>query len=233
MRKRNLFLIPIIMVCTILLAAPAIASLKQTEQVNSATEVLKDIMKMPETSIPPALLANAQGIAVVPRVIKAGFVVGGEYGQGVMSIRDSGGTWSAPVFVTLMGASLGYQIGAEATDFVIVFKNRKGIEGISKGKFTLGADASVAAGPVGRNAKAATDLKLDAEVYSYSRSRGLFAGVSLEGASMQIDHQSDAEFYGKKDIRAADILSGKDIKLPPAAVTFTKTLDRYSTVTGK
>ena len=233
MRKRNPFIIPAIMVCMLLTAAPAMASHMQTSQVKTATEVLHEIMRIPETSIPPALLADAQGIAVVPRVIKAGLVVGGEYGHGVLSVRDSDGTWSAPVFVTLMGGSVGYQIGAEATDFVLVFKNRKGIEGISKGKLTLGADASVAAGPVGRSAKAATDVKLDAEIYSYSRSRGLFAGVSLAGTALQIDHDSDAEFYGKKDIRPADILAGKNVATPPAAEGFIATLDRYTTAEKK
>ena len=233
MRKRNLFLLPIIMVCTILTAAPAMASHQQTSQLNSATQVVKEIMQIPETSIPPALLANAQGIVVVPRVIKAGFVVGGEYGKGVMSVRESDGTWSAPVFVTLMGGSLGYQIGAEATDFVIVFKNRRGIDGITQGKFTLGADASVAAGPVGRNASASTDVKLDAEVYSYSRSKGLFAGISLEGASLRIDQASDTDFYGKQGHRPSDILAGNHLKVPAAAEEFRKTLDRYASVTRK
>jgi lipid-binding SYLF domain-containing protein len=231
MKKRNRFLILIMAVCLTLAAAPAMASQQQTSRVNMATEVVKEIMKIPETGIPPALLADAQGIAVVPRVIKAGLVVGGEYGKGVLSVREGDGTWSAPVFVTLAGGSIGYQIGAEATDFVIVFKNRKGIEEISKGKFTLGAGASVAAGPVGRNAKAATDVNLDAEIYSYSRSRGLFAGVSLEGASLQIDHESDAEFYGSKNISPADILAGRDVRPPAAAVVFVRTLDRYAAVT--
>jgi len=233
MDKRKLFIFPTIMVFLILAAAPATASQQQTSRVNMATEVVKEIMKIPETGIPPALLADAQGIAVIPRVIKAGLVVGGEYGKGVISMRDSDGTWSAPVFVTMAGGSVGYQIGAEATDFVIVFKNRKGIDEISKGKFTLGAGASVAAGPVGRNAKAATDVKLDAEIYSYSRSRGLFAGISLEGASLQVDHESDAEFYGRNSISPADILAGKGITLPDAAVGFTKTLDRYASVSNK
>jgi lipid-binding SYLF domain-containing protein len=233
MDKRKLFIFPTIMVFLILAAAPATASQQQTSRVNMATEVVKEIMKIPETGIPPALLADAQGIAVIPRVIKAGLVVGGEYGKGVISVRDSDGTWSAPVFVTMAGGSVGYQIGAEATDFVIVFKNRKGIDEISKGKYTRGAGASVAAGPVGRNARAATDVKLDAEIYSYSRSRGLFAGISLEGASLQVDHESDAEFYGRKTISPADILAGKGITLPDAAVGFTKTLDRYASVSNK
>jgi len=233
MIKRKPFIIPTIMVFLILAAAPAMASQQQTSRVNMATEVVKEIMKIPETGIPLALLSDAQGIAVIPRVIKAGLVVGGEYGKGVLSVRESDGTWSAPVFVTLAGGSVGYQIGAEATDFVIVFKNRKGIDEISKGKFTLGVGASVAAGPVGRNVKAATDVKLDAEIYSYSRSRGLFAGISLEGASLQIDHDSDSEFYGRKSISPADILAGKGITPPDAAVGFTKTLDRYASVANK
>ena len=157
MKKRNPFLISTVVFSLILAAAPSMAAQQQTSRVNMATDVVKEFMKIPESGIPPAILANAQGIAVVPRVIKAGFVVGGEFGKGVMAVRERDGKWSPPLFVTLAGGSVGYQIGAEATDFIIVFKNRKGIDAISKGKFTLGADASVAAGPVGRNAEAGYD----------------------------------------------------------------------------
>ena len=233
MERRRLFLVTAVVLALLLSAVPSTAALQQTSRVESSTQVVREIMQVPETRIPQSLLAGAQGIVVVPQALKAGLVVGGEYGRGVMSVRESDGTWSAPVFVTLAGGSLGYQIGAQATDFVIVFKNRKGIEGITKGKFTLGADASVAAGPVGRNAEAATDVKLDAEVYSYSRSRGLFAGIALKGATLQIDHDSDAQFYGRSDIRPDDILAGRNIEPPAAAVNFQKTLDRYALVSHK
>jgi lipid-binding SYLF domain-containing protein len=209
-------------------AAPSTAGVKETTRVETASEVMEKIMEIPETAIPPALLADAQGIAVIPGVIKLGFVVGGQYGNGVLVVRGKDGAWSNPVFVTLISGSIGWQIGAQATDFVIVFKTPRSIDGIMKGKYTLGADAAVAAGPVGRRAEAATDVELKAEIYSYSRSRGLFAGVSLEGSSLQVDHESDAAFYGKGDIRPSEILEGKEAKAPAAAESLKKTLEKHA-----
>ena len=194
----------------------------------SAADVLAQIMQIPETAVPPALLANAHGIAIVPGVIKVGFVVGGQYGRGVLVVRNAGGGWSNPIFVTLMSGSLGWQIGAESTDFILVFKTARSVEGIMKGKYTLGADASVAAGPVGRSAKAATDVELKAEIYSYSRSRGLFAGVSLEGSSMQIDYAGNDAFYGKKIPDPSEIVAGRGIRAPAAAERLKKELARHT-----
>lgn len=189
--------------------APAVSAEDGTKMVYEAAGVLKEIMAIPEKGIPPALLNDAYGIAIVPGVIKLGFIVGGRYGTGVLVVRDKEGTWGPPAFVSLAGGGIGWQIGAQSTDIILVFKSRRSIDGIMKGKFTLGADASVAAGPVGRNLEAATDVKLKSEIYSYSRSRGLFAGISLEGAALQIEDETNAAFYGKKNIRAADILMGK------------------------
>lgn len=137
------------------------------------------------------------------------------------------------MFVTLASGSVGWQIGAQSTDFVIVFKTRESIDGIMKGKFTLGADASIAAGPVGRTAEAATDVQLKAEIYSYSRSRGLFAGVSLAGSALQIDDEANAAFYGKAGIRPSDILAGKDFKPPLAVETLRKTLQKHTSAPPK
>ena len=218
------------------LAFPSVSSMaasEETGKVESAIDVMTKIMEIPESAIPPALLANAQGIAIVPGVIKVGFVLGGQYGRGVLVVRGKGGAWSNPVFVTLMSGSIGWQIGAESTDFVIVFKTPRSIEGIMKGKYTLGADAGVAAGPVGRRAKASTDIELKAEIYSYSRSRGLFAGISLEGSSLQIDDKGDAAYYDKEDVRPSEILSGKEIKTPASAEKLLKTLDKYAPATAK
>jgi len=178
-----------------------------TDRIEAATEVLEKTVVMPEQEIPPALLKNAQGIAVIPGVIKAGFVVGGSYGKGVLNVRDSNGRWSQPIFLKLAAGSLGWQIGAQSTDVVLVFKTRRSVEGLINGTFTLGADAAVAAGPVGRRGEAATDVDLKAEIVSYSRSRGLFAGVSLEGAKLDVDKTANTEFYGK-DIRPRDIMDG-------------------------
>jgi lipid-binding SYLF domain-containing protein len=214
-------------------SASSMAASEETGRVESATEVLSKIMEIPESAIPPALLANAEGIAVIPGVIKVGFVVGGQYGRGVLVVRGKGGAWSNPVFITLMSGSVGWQIGAESTDFVIVFKTPRSIEGIMKGQYTLGAEAAAAAGPVGRSVKASTDIELKAEIYSYSRSRGLFAGVSLEGSSMQIDDKSNAAYYEKGEIHPSGILSGKDVKTPAGAEKLKKTLDKYAPAAAK
>jgi len=223
-------LLPALILSLVLPVAPAIAASKETARVETAGDVMEKIMEIPEKAIPPSLLANAQGIAIIPSVIKVGFFLGGQYGHGVLLIRNKDGGWSNPIFVSLMSGSVGWQIGAQSTDFVIVFKTRKSIEGILKGKYTLGADAAVAAGPVGRHAGASTDVELKAEIYTYSRSRGLFAGVSLEGSSMQVDNDSDEAFYGKKDVRPSEIIDGKDVKTPAAAEALKKKLAKYAPV---
>jgi len=214
-------------------SASSIAGSEETARVESATEVLSKITEIPERAIPPALLADAQGIAVIPGVIKVGFVVGGQYGRGVLVVRGKGGEWSNPVFISLMSGSIGWQIGAESTDFVLVFKTPRSVEGIMKGKYTLGADAGVAAGPVGRVAKAATDIELKAEIYSYSRSRGLFAGISLEGSSLQVDDKSNAAYYGKEGILPSGILSGKDVKTPSGAEKLKRSLEKHAPAAAK
>jgi len=206
--KITLFVIAALVLIFSCKVQPAAAE-DQTKVVYEAAGVLKEIMGIPEKGIPPALLNDAYGVAIVPGVIKVGFIIGGRYGTGVLVVRDKEGKWSSPAFVSLAGGGIGWQIGAQSTDFILVFKSRGSIDGIMKGKFTLGADAAVSAGPVGRNLEAATDVKLKSEIYAYARSRGLFAGISLEGAALQIDNDANAAFYGKKDIHAGDILSGK------------------------
>ena len=191
------------------LPTSSIAATEETNRIASATEVLSKAMEIPESAIPPALLADAQGIAIIPGVIKVGLFVGGQYGRGVLVVRGKGGAWSNPVFVTLMSGSIGWQVGAESTDFVIVFKTPRSVEGIMKGQYTLGAEAAAAAGPVGRSVKASTDIELKAEIYSYSRSRGLFAGVSLEGSSLQIDDKGNAAYYEKENVDPSGIPRGR------------------------
>lgn len=177
--------------------------------VESATEVLTSLSAIPERGIPPHLLRDAQGVAIIPGVIKAGLVIGGCHGRGIVLLRQPDGSWSNPVFITLTGGSIGWQIGVQSTDVVLVFKTRSSLNRIiqGKGKVTLGADIAVAAGPVGRRAEAGTDGQLKAEIYSYSRSRGLFAGVSLEGAAMVVDCLADEAFYRIRDGRPADVLN--------------------------
>ncbi len=190
------------------------SSVEQNDKLDAAIEILDKTGTLPEQDIPPALLKNAEAIAVIPGLIKAGFVVGGSYGKGVLTVRDSLGRWSAPVFIKLAAGSFGWQIGAQSTDVVLVFKTRRSVEGIVRGTFKLGADAAVAAGPVGRRGEAATDVDLKAEILSYSRSRGLFAGVSLEGSKLDIDYNGNEDYYGRR-VQASEILEGK--VLPPAS----------------
>jgi len=158
---------------------------------SEASGVLTALEAIPARCIPPALLAEAQGVAIIPRVWKGGFVIGGKAGQGVVMSKNADGSWEGPTFVHIGGASLGFQAGVQSTDLVLVFKTRKSLERVleGKGKVTLGADASIAAGPIGREAMAGTDARLQAEVYSYSRSRGLFAGVSFDGAVIVNDFE--------------------------------------------
>lgn len=206
--KRFLMLAPVVGI-VLSLSAPLALAGQESDKVAASLEVLRDITKIPEKGLPAALLSNAHGIAIIPDVLKVGFVVGGKYGTGILMVHKSDGTWSNPSFVSLIGGSFGWQIGAEATDLILVFKSKRSIEGIKNGKFTFGADASVAAGPVGRSTSASTDVLLKAEIISYSRSRGVFAGVSLGGASLQIDEENNANFYNKPGISAGDILFGE------------------------
>ena len=150
--------------------------------VGSACQVLHEIMAIPARGIPMSLLADAQGIAIVPNLLKGGFVVGVRHGRGVIVVRDDNGQWRPPTFITITGGSVGWQIGVQATDLVLVFKTKTGVESLMRGKFTIGGGVAAAAGPVGRQAEAGTDARLRAEIFSYSRSRGLFAGVALDGS---------------------------------------------------
>lgn len=185
------------------LTAP-LAAQSPVRTLRSALEVLESIQSIPARGIPAAMLADAQGIAIIPGVIKAGFVVGGRAGRGVVFSRNPDGTWGEPAFVTLGGASFGFQAGVQSTDAVLVFRTRRSLERIVNGrnKITLGADVAIAAGPVGRQAAAGTDGMLRAEIFSYSRSRGLFAGVSLDGAALVYDNRANREFA---DIQSAQV----------------------------
>ena len=173
-----------------------------------ASEVLEEIRNSRDQAIPERLLQRAYAIAVIPDLTKVAFFAGGRRGHGVLVVRDKQGRFSNPVLITLTGGSFGWQWGVQSTDIVLVFTTAKGVEGITGGKVTLGADASVAAGPVGRQAEAATDATFRSEVYSYSRSRGVFAGIALDGSALTIDDKADAAFYKRPGIMASDILAG-------------------------
>ncbi len=183
-------------------------------------------MSIPESAIPPSLLDNAHAVVVIPNMIKAGFVVGGRYGTGMMIVRDLDNVWHYPVLVALTGGSVGFQVGAQSTDIILVFKSMKSVKAMEKGKYTLGADASIAAGPVGRHAEAGTDVKLEAEIYSYSRSRGLFAGVALEGSVISLKHEDTWSLY---TLSVYDLLNRMDFKvIPEVAKEFRSEFIKYS-----
>jgi lipid-binding SYLF domain-containing protein len=173
-----------------------------------ATQVLNDSRNARDQGIPDRLLERAYGIAVIPDFTKVAFFLGGSRGHGVLVLRDASGHFTSPIFVTLTGGSFGFQWGVQKTDLVLVFTSRQGIEGVEGGKLTLGADVSVAAGPVGRQASAATDQAFNAGVYSYSHSRGIFAGLALSGAALTIDNSANSELYHHPGLLASDIISG-------------------------
>ncbi len=167
----------------------------QDQTVQASGIVLNEALSSPLNRIPAAMLADCHGVAIVPNVIKGGFIVGVRHGKGLLFIRDAAGTWHAPVFITLTGGNIGWQAGVQSSDIVLVFKTPRSVEGILAGKLTIGGDASAAAGPVGRETAVATDGQLKAEIYTYSRSRGLFAGVSIDGSAIQIDPLATGAYY--------------------------------------
>jgi lipid-binding SYLF domain-containing protein len=208
----------------IVIANPSLAASKEEKRVRDATDVFDQLLRIPEQSIPPVLLARAYGVAVIPNVVKVAFGVGGRRGKGILVIRREDNSWSNPVFVTLTGGGFGWQIGAQSTDIVLVIKTRQGVSGITNGKLTLGANASVAAGPVGRHTGIATDIKFQSEVFSYSRSRGIFAGVALEGSGITMDRMANAAFYGSSDITPEMIFASSGNSAPAVANTFVQLL---------
>lgn len=181
----------------LLVAIPAFAShSKQIERIGNSTDVLKEILGIPEDSIPKSLLSKAECIVIIPSMKKAAMGIGGNYGRGVLLCRVGAG-WSEPVMVSMTGGSVGFQLGGTSTDIVLLIMNRKGVEKLLQSKVTLGADASAAAGPKGRTAAAATDAQMRAEILCYARSRGLFAGVSLDGSVLKPSSEDDEDLYGK------------------------------------
>ncbi len=196
----------LLMCMTLGASAPLVAQSDEAERVAKATQVFEEIMTVPEKAIPDKILSNAEAIAVFPSTLKGGFGIGAHHGKGIISRRNrETGTWTAPGFLSLTGGSFGAQIGGQAIDLVLVVMNKNGLDSLMKSEFKIGADASVAAGPVGRNAEASTDLLLKAEILSYSRARGLFAGVSLNGSVINEDENANRDFYGRP-VRNAQIL---------------------------
>ena len=169
----------------------------QTKRIEDATTVINELAGMSEGP-PHHLLEKTAGVVVIPGLIKAGLGIGGKHGSGLLSMKNADGTWTEPVFVKMTGGSIGFQIGASSTDLVLLFMREKNIKDVLDGEFTLGGNASVAAGPVGRTGSADTSAKMDAEIYSYSRSRGAFAGISLDGSKLYVDKSGNAQYYGEE-----------------------------------
>jgi lipid-binding SYLF domain-containing protein len=206
-------------------AGTAHAGAREEGRLLTATEVLEEVQAMPDQQIPDALLSRAYGIAVIPDVTKVAFIFGGRHGRGVLVVRDKlNSPWSNPTFVSLTGGSWGFQVGAQSSDIILVFTSKTGIEGVAGGKLTLGADASVATGPVGRQGSAATDMTFHAEIYSYARTRGLFGGIALDGSVISIDRPANAALYGKSGVSATEIFSGQSPAAPATAQRFLERL---------
>ncbi len=202
---------------SLVFAATAHAGPREDAQAENAVRVLAEIQAIPESSIPDKLLDEAKAIVIVPDTIKAGLVLGGRRGHGVLSVRTADGGWSNPGFVTLTGGSIGLQVGVQSADVVLVFRSERGLDSIVNGKFTLGADAGVAAGPMGRNASASTDGQMKAEIWSWSRARGLFAGVALDGAVLSMDNKANEAAYGQ-DTTPRMIFEGRAQQEPSPAI---------------
>jgi lipid-binding SYLF domain-containing protein len=218
-----------LMAMVALFCSPAYAQKDENNRIRNAGKVMVEILNVPD-DIPADLLDKAECVIVLPSVMKAAFIVGGSYGRGVMSCRsgpDFSGHWSAPAMMALEGASVGFQIGGQATDFVLLVMNKRGADSILTSQVKLGGDVAAAAGPKGRDAAAATDVTMRAEVLSYSRSRGLFAGVSLEGSTLRPDGDGNARLYGK-GISAKEIVINSAIHAPASAKLLVSTLNKKS-----
>jgi lipid-binding SYLF domain-containing protein len=218
------FLKSILIAVAFLLCVPAMAATREERRVADASDVLDQLLRIPEKTIPPSLLARAYAVAVVPDVVKVGFGFGARRGKGIVVVRQGDNSWSNPAFITLTGGSFGWQAGVQSTDVILVFKTRKGVADIQNGKLTLGADASVAAGPVGRSTEISTDIQFEAEVVSYSRSRGLFAGVAFQGAGVTMDRKANAAFYGSASMTPEKIFASSPNIAPDIANTFVQIL---------
>jgi lipid-binding SYLF domain-containing protein len=228
--KRLWLLAVLASVCSLALAADEPKESKATERVQSAADVLNEIQSAPDSGVPEDILGHAECVAVVPSMLKGGFIVGAKYGRGVASCRTPKG-WSTPAFFLIEGGSFGFQIGGQAVDLVMLIMNNDGMQHLLSSQFALGADASVAAGPVGRHAEGNTDWKMRAQVLTYSRARGVFAGAALNGAVMKQDKDSTREFYGHMvTFKAA--LTG-EVEAPAPANPFLSSLAKWAQEAAK
>lgn len=220
-------------VVVLFFALPAAAATKEETRVADATDVLDQFLRIPEQSIPPALLSRAYAIAVVPNVIRIGFGLGARRGKGILVVRQDDGSWSNPAFVAITGGSFGFQAGVQSTDVILVFKSKRGVDNIANGKLTLGADASIAAGPVGRSVEGATDIRFQAEIVSYSRNRGIFGGVALAGSGVTMDRKANVAFYDSASMTPENIFASSPNTAPDIANRFVQTLTAQTTRLAK
>ena len=207
---------------TLTLAPRVVAQQVETDRLTEAARVLDEVLAAPDKGVPEAIIEKAQAVVVIPSTVKGALLIGAQRGKGVMSVKSASG-WSAPAFVTLTGGSVGFQIGGQATDIVLVVMNERGIDNLAQNTFKIGGDASVAAGPVGREATASTDYKLQAQILSYSRSRGLFAGVSLAGSTIRADRNANEKIYGV-GYSTKNIVVEKKVEATAAAEPWLKVL---------
>ena len=222
-----------VLAVAVLAGLPAATFARQSDEsdearrVREASVVFGEIMTAEDDAIPRSLLGNAEGIAVFPGTVRAGFIFGGMRGRGILSARTESG-WSAPAFLTLTGGSFGLQIGGQAVDLILVIRNRRGLENLVSNQFKLGADVAVAAGPLGREAEASTDLQLRAQILSYSRARGLFAGVTVNGSTVRQDQDANERFYGQRLETQQIVFGTTPVDQPTPVDVWLQTLDRYA-----
>lgn len=217
-----------LIVVTLSLATLSAQSSDEARRIADSIVVLDEIMAAGDKAVPTSILEKAAGVAVFPSLLKGGFVVGGQRGRGILSVRDKKtGGWSAPAFLTITGGSIGAQIGGQAIDLILIVNNERGLEQLVKNQFKLGAEAGVAAGPVGREAAAATDIQMRAQILSYSRARGLFAGVTLNGATIRQDRDANERFYGTA-YRTGQIVFEGLAGTPPSVAAWKETLTKYA-----
>jgi lipid-binding SYLF domain-containing protein len=206
----------------------------EIERIQKSTEILRELTSTPDDAIPQYLLERAEAIVVIPTLVRGGFIVGGKHGKGIISVRDrAGNSWSPPAFMNMTGGSIGWQIGAEAVDLVLLVMNKNGVDELLEDRFTLGGNLSVSAGPVGRSASAATNAQVSSQILAYSRSKGLFAGATLEGAALHEDKDANKAVYGAA-LAARTILTERTAvtSMPPAAGMWRETLGRLTIPKG-
>jgi lipid-binding SYLF domain-containing protein len=211
-----------------LAALPLAAQSAEARRVADAVEVFTTIVSVPEKEVTELMVRDAYAVAIIPGARKLGFVVGVQSGKGVLVVRGQDGAWGSPLFISLSGGSVGWQVGIQRVDLVLFFRTKKSVDSVLDGAFTMGVDASVAAGSLGRQAGAGTDADMQAEIYSYSRSRGLFAGVSLSGSTLAVDEGANAAYYGRAGLGAREILDRRQAPPSPSGLELKRALDRYS-----